>query len=86
MNNSILNTAPGLIEVLKPIPIEVPICFVCKKQVYKVTYYPNDDGLKYIFIAECHGEKETTIIPTNLIRTSTKIGGGVAFQTKELKE
>ncbi len=72
-----MNTVNDIIESL-------PICDICNKPVDSIEGMESLSSDCLIFIARCHGDKDTAIISTIDRLESYSIGAGRAFVAKRI--
>lgn len=64
----------------------VPVCAVCNKPVERFYFERADDADTYIYIAECHGDREVVTLGREVLVTANFITLGKAFDRKGLPD
>lgn len=65
-----------------------PICAICYKEVEKFTVFNDIQKYEVVFVAECHGDKESYPIDSNFFMETSihDIHKGYAFNKKHLDQ
>jgi hypothetical protein len=65
--------------------LPLPICAVCERPVEKMTRWYDVCRMQTVYVAECHGESERSVLTDHDLFSAHSIEVGYAFTLKTLE-